>query len=81
MNRVDYQKIITMEPGKLGGRPCIRGHRFSVQDVFDYLSSGMTVEELVAAFPFITKEDVLACYAWAADDEKHTFYPTSAAPS
>jgi uncharacterized protein (DUF433 family) len=74
MERVNYRKIITMEPDKLGGKPCIRGHRFSVQDVFDYLSSGMTVEELLAEFPFLTREDILACYAWAADNEAHTVY-------
>jgi uncharacterized protein (DUF433 family) len=68
MKRAGYQKIITMEPGKLGGKPCIRGHRFSVQDMFDYLSSGMSVEELLKEFPFLTREDVLACYAWAAED-------------
>ena len=79
MERVDYQKIITMEPGKLGGKPCIRGHRFSVQDVFDYLSSGMTVEELLKEFTFLTREDVLACYAWAADHESRTIYLSPAA--
>jgi uncharacterized protein (DUF433 family) len=68
-----------MEPGKLGGQPCIRGHRFSVQDVFDYLSSGMTIDELLAQFPFLTREDILACFAWAADNEARTVYLSPAA--
>ena len=76
MEKNHYEKIITMEPGKLGGKPCIRGHRFSVQDVFDYLSSGMSVDELLAQFPFLTKDDILACYAWAADNESRTVYMT-----
>ena len=79
MDRVKYEKIITMEPGKLGGKPCIRGHRFAVKDVFDYLASGMTEEELLAEFPFLTREDLLACYAWAADNEAKIVYLTPAA--
>jgi len=74
MNRAAYEKIITMEPGKMGGKPCIRGHRFTVRDVFDYLASGMTEEALIAEFPFLTHEDILACYAWAADNERATVY-------
>jgi uncharacterized protein (DUF433 family) len=74
-------KIITMEPGKLGGKPCIRGHRFSVKDVFDYLASGMSESELLAAFPFLTHEDILACYAWAADHESRVVYVTPATSS
>ncbi len=76
MNRIAYEKIITMEADKLGGKPCIRGHRFSVRDVFDYLASGMTVEELLAEFSFLTREDILACYAWAADNESRIVYMT-----
>ena len=79
MDRMNYEKIITMEPGKLGGKPCIRGHRFSVQDVFDYLSSGMSVDEFLAQFPFLTREDVLACFAWAADNESRIVYVSPAA--
>ena len=63
----DYRHHITVEPGKRGGRPCIRGLRITVYDVFSYLAAGMTVEEILAEFPDLTREDVLACFAWAAD--------------
>jgi uncharacterized protein (DUF433 family) len=76
MEQTDYSKIITMEPGKLGGKPCIRGHRFAVQHVFEYLASGMTEQELIAEFDFLTHEDLLACYAWAANVEKQIVYLT-----
>ena len=78
-NRATYDKIITMESGKMGGKPCIRGHRFTVRDVFDYLAAGMTEEELLAEFPFLTHEDILACYAWVADNERATVYVPPAA--
>lgn len=74
MNRAMYEKIITLEPNKMGRKPCIRGHRFTVRDVFDYLASGMTEDELIAEFPFLTHGDILACYAWAADNERATVY-------
>jgi uncharacterized protein (DUF433 family) len=67
----DYRSIITLEPGKRGGRPCIRGLRITVQDVLGWLASGMTAEQIVADYPELTKEDVLACLAYAADREKH----------
>lgn len=76
MEPIDYRKYITIEPGKLGGKPCIRGHRFAVRDVFDYLASGMTEQELLAEFSFLTHDDILACYAWAADMEKKIVYLT-----
>lgn len=67
---MNYRDIITIEPGKLGGKPCIRGMRMSVYDVLDYLSSGMSQEEILADFPYLTREDILACLAYAADREK-----------
>jgi uncharacterized protein (DUF433 family) len=67
---VDDRKIITFEPGKRGGKPCIRGMRITVYDVLSYLASGMTNEEVLADFPYLTKEDILACLAYAADREK-----------
>ena len=79
MEPVDYEKIITIEPGKLGGKPCIRGHRFAVRDVFDYLASGMSVDELLAEFPFLTREDIRACFAWASANESRIVYVTPAA--
>jgi uncharacterized protein (DUF433 family) len=56
-----YQDIITIEPGKRGGKPCIRGMRITVYDVLEYLASGMTQEEVLADFPYLTQEDILAC--------------------
>jgi uncharacterized protein (DUF433 family) len=56
-----HQNIITVEPGKRGGKPCIRGMRIAVYDVLSYLASGMTYEELLEDFPYLTKEDILAC--------------------
>jgi uncharacterized protein (DUF433 family) len=67
---IDYTKIITVEPGKMGGKPCIRGHRFTVYDVLEYLAGGMTVEELIEEFDFLTREDILATYAYMADQDK-----------
>ncbi|HEY4234227.1 MAG TPA: DUF433 domain-containing protein [Lacipirellulaceae bacterium] len=67
---VDYRKIITLEPGKRGGKPCVRGMRITVYDVLSYLASGMTTDDVLADFPYLTKEDILACLAYAADREK-----------
>jgi uncharacterized protein (DUF433 family) len=67
---VNYQSIITIEPGKRGGKPCIRGMRITVYDVLEYLAAGMTPEEVLDDFPYLTKEDILACLAYAADREK-----------
>lgn len=69
---MDYKKIITLEPGKRSGKPCIRGLRITVYDVLGYLASGMTIEEILDDFPDLTREDILACLAYAADAEKRT---------
>ena len=61
---------ITLEPGKRGGKPCIRGLRITVYDVLSYLSSGMSVAELLADFPELTDEDIRASLAFAADRER-----------
>ncbi|MBN3898388.1 MAG: DUF433 domain-containing protein [Nostoc sp. NOS(2021)] len=66
---MQYQNIITIEPGKRGGKPCIRGMRITVYDVLSYLASGMTYEELLDDFPYLTQEDILACLSYAADRE------------
>lgn len=63
---MDYSNIITTEPGKRSGQPCIRGMRITVRDVLEYLAGGMTVDELLAEFPELTVEDVRACLAYAA---------------
>ena len=67
---MDYRRIITIEPGKRGGKPVIRGLRITVDDVLSYLASGMTVEQIVADFPPLTADDVLAVLAYAADRER-----------
>ena len=67
---MDYSKIITIEPGKRSGKPCIRGMRVTVSDVLEYLASGMTEEEILHDFPELTREDIRACLAFAADREK-----------
>jgi uncharacterized protein (DUF433 family) len=67
---MDYQKIITIEPGKRSGKPCIRGTRMTVTDVLEYLAGGMTQEQLLADFPDLTPEDIRACLAFAADRER-----------
>lgn len=64
---------ITLEPGKRGGRPCIRGLRISVYDVLAMLSSGMSQQEILEDFPELTQEDVLAVLAYAADREHQIF--------
>jgi uncharacterized protein (DUF433 family) len=67
---MDYTKLITIEPGKRSGQPCIRGMRITVQDVLEYLAGGMTPEEVLADFPELTAEDLRACLAFAADRER-----------
>ena len=65
-----YSDIITIEPGKRGGKPCIRGLRITVYDVLDSLASGMTHAEILREFEFLTEEDIRACLAYAADRER-----------
>ena len=67
---MEYTKFITMEPDKRSGQPCIRGLRLTVQDVLEYLASGMSVVEILADFPDLTAEDIRACLAFAADRER-----------
>ena len=68
--RVDYSKIITIEPGKRSGKPTIRGTRMTVTDVLEYLASGMSEAEILSDFPDLTGEDIKACLAFAADRER-----------
>jgi len=65
-----YQTIISIEPGKRGGRPVIRGLRITVSDVLGWLAAGMTYAEIVDDFPELTVEDIRACLAYAADRER-----------
>ena len=66
----DYSKIITIEPGKRGGKPCIRGMRITVYEVLEYLASGMSEDEILSDFPDLTRDDIRACLSFAADRER-----------
>jgi len=67
---MDYRSIITLEPGKRGGRPCIRHMRIAVADVLGWLASGMTPQEIIADFPELAEDDIRAALAYAADRER-----------
>ena len=66
----DYRKYITINPDKRGGKPCIRGMRITVYDVLEYMAGGMSIDEILQDFPELTREDIQACLAFAADREK-----------
>jgi uncharacterized protein (DUF433 family) len=68
-----FMDRITLEPGKRGGRPCIRGLRISVYDVLSMLSGGMSQQEVLDDFPELTHEDILAVLSYAADREHQVF--------
>jgi uncharacterized protein (DUF433 family) len=67
---MDYHHLITIEPGKRGGKPCIRGMRITVYDVLEYLASGMSEDDILRDFPDLTREDIRACLAFAAERER-----------
>ena len=67
---MDYRAHITIEPAKRGGKPCIRGLRITVYEVLEYLASGMSEAEILRDFPDLTRDDILACLAFAADRER-----------
>ena len=67
---MEYSSIITIEPGKRNGKPCIRGLRTAVYDVLEYLACGMTHDQILHDFPYLTEEDIRACLAIAADRER-----------
>jgi uncharacterized protein (DUF433 family) len=69
---MDYSKIITIEPDKRSGQPCIRGLRMTVYDVLEYLAGGMTPAEILVDFPELTMEDIRACLAFAADSGRRS---------
>ena len=66
----NFTSIITVEPGKRGGKPCIRGLRITVYDILEYLASGMSEAEILADFPDLNRQDIAACLAFAADRER-----------
>lgn len=70
---MNYRDLITIEPGKRGGKPCIRGLRMTVYDVLEYLAGGMSVTQILEDFPDLTPQDVQACLAYAADRERMQF--------
>ena len=67
----DYRERITIEPGKRGGKPCIRTMRITVYDVLDWLASGMSEAEILEDYPELTQEDIRGCLAFAANREHH----------
>lgn len=73
----DWRSLLTIEPGKRGGRPCIRGMRITVFDVLSYLAAGMTAEEILEDFPYLTADDIQACLAYAAERERQMLMVTA----
>ena len=67
---MNYKDFITIDPNKRGGKPCVRGLRITVYEVLEYLASDMTEDEILADFPDLTREDLKACIAFAADRER-----------
>ncbi|MEX1193243.1 MAG: DUF433 domain-containing protein [Brumimicrobium sp.] len=70
---MDYKNIITIEPGKRGGKPCIRGMRITVGDILGWLASGMTTKEIIEDFPELEENDIYATLSYAADKENRTY--------
>ncbi|MEH2284923.1 MAG: DUF433 domain-containing protein [Nostoc sp.] len=70
---MNYHDIITIEPGKRSGKPCIRGMRITVYDILEYLAGGMTEAEILEDFSELTSEDIKACLAFAAERGKKLF--------
>ena len=70
---VDYKKIITIEPGKRGGKPCIRGMRITVNDILGWLASGMTIQDILADYDELRENDIYAALSYAADRENKIF--------
>lgn len=76
---MDYHRLITIDPERRSGKPCVRDTRMSVGDVLDYLAAGMSHQEILTEFPNITEEDIRACLAFAADRERRIVVVTPAA--
>jgi uncharacterized protein (DUF433 family) len=70
---VDYKKIITIEPGKRGGKPCIRGMRITVNDILGWLASGMTTQDILADYDELSENDIYAALSYAADRENKIY--------
>ena len=74
-----YAQLITLEPGKRGGKPCVRGLRITVQDVLDWLAAGRSAEAIVQDFPELTLDDIRAVLSYAAERERHAAWVPVAA--
>jgi len=70
---MDFKDIITIDPEKRGGKPCIRSMRITVSDVLEYLAGGMSFDEILADFPDLAVDDIRACLAFAAEREYRLF--------
>jgi len=70
---IDYKQIITIEPGKRGGKPCIRGMRITVNDILGWLAAGMTIQEILIDFDELVEEDIFAALSYAADRENKIY--------
>lgn len=70
---VDYRKIITIEAGKRGGKPCVRGMRITVYDILSWLASGMSTDEIIEEYPELNVEDIFAALSFAADRERSIY--------
>lgn len=75
----DYRQYITLQADRRGSKPCVRGLRIAVQDVLGWLAAGMSMEEILADYPELTRDDILACLAWAAAREQHAAWVLAAA--
>jgi uncharacterized protein (DUF433 family) len=67
---MNYQEHITINPRIRSGKPCIKGTRITVADIFDYLGGGMTISEVLDDFPDLTADNIQACFAFAADRDR-----------
>lgn len=70
---VDYKKIVTIEAGKRGGKPCIRNMRITVGDILGWLASGMTIQEILIDFDELNENDIYAALSYAADRENKIY--------
>ncbi len=75
----DHLANITLQPGKRGGKPCVRGLRIAVQDVLGWLAAGMSPDEILSDYPELTRDDILACLAWASAREQRAVWVPAAA--
>ena len=69
----DYKQIITIEPGKRGGKHCIRGMRITVNDILGWLASGMTTQDILADYDELRENDIYAALSYAADRENKIY--------